>query len=131
MRFRRHACAKGFTLVELLVVIAIIGVLVAMLLPAVQTAREAARRIQCGSNLKQLGLAVADYESAYAVLPIGQVGTSTPTSPLGGVAPWMDRMTRRPVYRSARICVRVTALRGACATSVSPARIWLFASAVT
>ena len=134
MRFRRHACAKGFTLVELLVVIAIIGVLVAMLLPAVQTAREAARRIQCGSNLKQLGLAVADYESAYAVLPIGQVGTSTPTSPLGGGgggAPWRDRMTRRPAYRSARICVRATALRGACATSVLPARTWLFASART
>jgi hypothetical protein len=54
-----------------------------MLLP-VQTAREAARRMQCGSNLKQLRLAVANYGSAYAVLPIGQVGTSTPTSPLGG-----------------------------------------------
>jgi prepilin-type N-terminal cleavage/methylation domain-containing protein len=100
---KRRAC--GFTLVELLVVIAIIGILVAMLLPAVQAAREAARRAQCQNNFKQLGLAALNYELTkkelppsylriYAGVPLRPKGHSTLTF----VLPYIEETTLADAY---------------------------------
>lgn len=85
MSVRKHS-RTGFTLVELLVVIAIIGILVGLLLPAVQAAREAARRMQCSNNVRQLGIAVHNYESAYRRLPSGWVASNAHGEPGWGWA---------------------------------------------
>jgi prepilin-type N-terminal cleavage/methylation domain-containing protein len=105
---RRAACRPtrqnspprhGFTLVELLVVIAIIGVLVSLLLPAVQSAREAARRMQCGNHMKQIGLAMHNYHDAYGLFPNtepGGVGSLTMASAFVSILPYLEQ---NPTYQ--------------------------------
>ena len=89
---------KAFTLVELLVVIAIIGVLVALLLPAVQAAREAARRTQCSNNLKQLGIAVHNFHDAYQFFPPAHFSSSGQTKGATFFVPILPFIEQQAIY---------------------------------
>jgi len=97
---RIHGNRRGFTLVELLVVIAIIGVLVALLLPAVQQAREAARRMQCANNLKQFGIAIHTYHDTWNKIPYASLGNNQNWGlPNPGMqASILPQMEQQPLY---------------------------------
>ena len=121
MLINRIKTNRGFTLVELLVVIAIIGILVGLLLPAVQAAREAARRMQCTNNIRQLGLAIHNYESANRRLPSGWIANNADGEPGWGWAaallPFMEQSNlhtqidfRLPIEDPLHAQVRVTVI---------------------
>jgi prepilin-type N-terminal cleavage/methylation domain-containing protein len=106
---------KAFTLIELLVVIAIIAVLIALLLPAVQQAREAARRSQCKNNLKQIGLALHNYHDSFRVLPPGWIGVTAGAPNIEGLNGWgwgariLPYVDQAPLYHQLNFNVSVSA----------------------
>jgi len=95
---RNRSGKRGFTLVELLVVIAIIGVLIALLLPAVQQAREAARRMQCSNNLKQLGLALHNYHDTFGSFVPRRQGPATSSGRLSGLIGLLPFIEQNAMY---------------------------------
>lgn len=93
-RARRSAARTGFTLVELLVVVAIVGALAALLLPAVQAARESSRRGQCQNHLRQIGLALLVYHDGHLSFPVGCVERRTPSRPAARQLAWSATILR-------------------------------------
>ena len=113
----------AFTLVELLVVIAVIGVLVALLLPAVEAARESARQIHCGNNLRQIGVALHAYHESYDALPIGCVEKRTTKHPAGRQLAWsaalLPRLVQTPLWRQIDLAAAYDSPRNAAAAGTT------------
>ena len=106
----RNIAKSGFTLVELLVVISIIGVLVGLLLPAVLAARESARRMDCSNRMKQLGLAMANYESAFRRLPTLRLGSTNPNDPyarIGGLVMILPFLEQQPLFDEMQSSIQI------------------------
>jgi len=132
---------RGFTLIELLVVIAIIAILIALLLPAVQQAREAARRTQCRNNMKQIGLALHNYHDIYNTIPPGWIGVTGGISDIYGMNGWgwaakiLPQIDQAPLFNQMNFSVKMEATSNAtqrvatlaaylCPSDVSPANVW-------
>lgn len=132
---------RGFTLIELLVVIAIIAILIALLLPAVQQAREAARRTQCRNHLKQIGLALHNYHDVFNVLPPGWVGVTNGAYDIYGMNGWgwaariLPHLDQAPLYNQMNFQVKMESAANAafrisvlpvfrCPSDTAPAEIW-------
>ena len=135
-RLRSRAAGRGFTLIELLVVISIIGVLVGLLLPAVQSAREAARRMQCTNNLKQIVLATHGYIDVWSTLPRGGFlqrisagsglydSTGSPYLSGGvflGLLPYLEQ---RPLYDAMNFQVNIFTAINATVSATGIATLW-------
>ena len=123
--FRRH----GFTLVELLVVIAIIGILVALLLPAVQSAREASRRSACLNNLKQVALAIHNYHDSHLLLPPGAISTNE-TSWHVHVLPYLERQNLYDQFTFAAGAYTASPVNQRVGVSLQPVKAYLCPSSV-
>jgi prepilin-type N-terminal cleavage/methylation domain-containing protein len=110
---------RGFTLIELLVVIAIIAILIALLLPAVQQAREAARRTQCRNNMKQIGLALHNYHDNFNSLPPGWIGVTSGGPDIYGLNGWgwasriLPQIDQSPLYSQLNFNVKIEAAANA------------------
>ena len=119
MRFMRNGIIRrGFTLIELLVVIAIIAVLIALLLPAVQQAREAARRAQCVNNLKQIGLAIVNYHDTHNAIPTGGFAETATTNDYSWRALILPQMEQGNLYNAINFSLPVGGTGGA--TNANP-----------
>lgn len=124
---RMPGVRSGFTLIELLVVIAIIAVLIALLLPAVQQAREAARRTECRNKLKQLGLAIHNYHDSFGTVPPGWVGVTAGQPDVSGVNGWgwasklLPELDQSPLYNQINFQTQVgSTANAAVRTTVLP-----------
>ena len=132
----RSYVRRGFTLIELLVVISVIAILIGLLLPAVQAAREAARRMQCTNNLKQIALAMSNYEGTWMTLPRGafiqQIAAKSglydsagnPYSPAGAFLLLLPYLEQKPLYDSMNFDVNIFTAINATLSATGVAGLW-------